>query len=76
MSDFMPITDFLITTILFGKPLIFWSGIILGLSFITTLTFGYLTYKGKIEFKWHKRVAITTAVLFVIHAIIGLLLYL
>lgn len=61
--------------LIFGKPLIFYLGIITMISLFTTATLGYLTYKGKNTFSYHRAFAITTISLTLIHGILALLVY-
>ena len=67
------ITYFLI----FGKPLIMYSGIIALLSFLFTALIAILKRKGinKINFKWHSRMAAISILLAVIHGSMGILAY-
>lgn len=67
------ITYFLI----FGKPLIMYSGILTLLSFLITALIGLLIIKGigKIPFKLHWVMAITSIILALIHGTLGILIY-
>ena len=62
---------------IFGKPLILYTGSITILSFMFTATIAVLNKKGirVIPFKWHKRCAITSLTLAMIHGTIGFLTY-
>lgn len=64
--------------LIFGKPLIFYTGILTLLSFLFTALIGFLNYNGiqKIPFKWHPRMAVISITLAIIHGLMGLLLYL
>jgi hypothetical protein len=64
-------------TLILGKPVIMYMGILTYLSFIFTAIIGYLNFKGKtiIPFKWHPRMAVTSITLATLHAILGLSLY-
>ena len=61
--------------IVLGKPLMFYLGIITIISLFTTATLGYLTYKGKNTFSYHRAFAVTTLSLALIHGILGFLAY-
>lgn len=71
---FRNITYFLI----FGKPLIMYSGILTLFSFLITALIAFLNSKGihKIPFKWHPRMAAISITLAVIHGVMGILAYL
>ncbi|MCX8202470.1 MAG: hypothetical protein N3G74_01535 [Candidatus Micrarchaeota archaeon] len=63
-------------TMFFGKPLIFYVGLLGFLFFLATLSIGILISKGKsIDIKWHKTSAIITFIFVLLHAIMGLFLY-
>lgn len=64
-------------TFVFGKPLVMYGGILTMLLLLSTATVGFLNFKGIhiIPFKWHPRLALTTIIIAVIHAILGLSLY-
>jgi hypothetical protein len=64
-------------TLILGKPLIMYLGILTYISFIFTATVGYLNFKGKtvIPFKWHPRLATISIILATLHAILGLSAY-
>lgn len=63
--------------LIFGKPLLFYTGIITIFSFWFTALIGFLNFKGYhvISFKWHPRMAIFSISLSIIHAILGLSAY-
>jgi hypothetical protein len=64
-------------TIIFGKPLLMYFGILTLLLLLSTATIGILNVKGIsiIPFKWHPRLAMTTILIAIIHAIFGLSIY-
>ena len=64
--------------ILFGKPLVFWLGLIVLVFFILQVTLGVMMTVGKKYglLKYHKINAGILIVLVIIHLIFGLLLYL
>jgi len=64
--------------LIFGKPLIWYLGMMTLLSLISTAAIGYLNFKGKmmVPFKWHPRIAALTLILALIHGSLGLMLYL
>lgn len=70
---FRQITYFLI----FGKPLIMYTGILTLLSFLFTALIGFLNHKGrhKIPFKWHPVMAAISIMLAIIHGLMGILAY-
>jgi len=59
---------------IFGKSIIFYSGIITFLAFLFTALISVLNMKGihLIHFKWHKRMAFISIVIALVHAILGL----
>ena len=63
--------------IILGKPLIMYMGIITLLSLLFTASISILNKKGItiIPFKWHKRMAMITIILALIHSLLGLSLY-
>ncbi|MDO8668293.1 MAG: hypothetical protein Q7K35_04335 [bacterium] len=65
-------------TLILGKPLIMYGGILTFLLLLSTATVGALNFKGisVIPFKWHPRLAITTIIAAAIHAILGLSIFL
>lgn len=64
-------------TLLFGKPLIMYGGILTFLLMMSTVTVGILNSKGNftIPFKWHPRLARVTVIIGILHAIFGLSIY-
>jgi len=65
-------------TLILGKPVVMYMGIITYFSFIFTATIGLLNFKGYghiIPFKWHPRLAATSLILATIHATLGLSAY-
>ncbi len=63
--------------ILFGKPLVFWLGILVFLSFSLQIYLGVKMVKGRPEFlKYHKLNALILCSIVALHAVLGLLLYL
>lgn len=64
-------------TLFLDKPLIFYGGILTFLLLIFTATVGALNFKGItiIPFKWHPRLAVTTIILAIIHAIFEFSIY-
>lgn len=64
-------------TLIFGKPLIFYIGILTITSVFTTAILGYLNHKEvKGAFKWHVRLAILSLILASFHGLMGILSYL
>lgn len=61
-------------TLVFGKPLIMYGGILAFSLMIFTATVGFLNSRGihAIPFKWHPWLAIATILVAVVHAIFGL----
>ena len=64
-------------TLVFGKPLIMYGGILTFISLIFTASISIMNRKGitKIPFKWHPWMAIITIILATIHALFGLAAY-
>jgi hypothetical protein len=64
-------------TLIFGKPLIMYSGILTFLLLMFTAAIGALRLKGisVVPFKWHPRLAIMTLVVAIIHGLFGLSIY-
>ena len=64
-------------SLILGKPLVMYGGILTFLLLIFTATVGALNFKGIaiIPFKWHPRLAIATIIVAIIHAIFGLSIY-
>lgn len=62
---------------IFGKPLIMYTGILTLLSFLFTALIGFLNYKGirKIPLKWHPVMAVISITLAIIHGALGIFLY-
>ncbi len=62
---------------IFGKPLIFYLGIIVLSSFLFTALIAILNKRGinKISIKWHSRMAILSIILALIHGVLGILAY-
>ncbi len=56
-----------------GKPLIMYGGIIVLLLMLATATLGAMVLKGKIQFKYHKAMAISTIIVGLLHGILGML---
>ncbi|MFA5086876.1 MAG: hypothetical protein WC470_01070 [Candidatus Paceibacterota bacterium] len=65
-------------TLILGKPLIFYAGIITFLSFCFTALIGYLNFNNKhaIPFPWHPLMAKISIFLALVHGILGLAIYL
>jgi hypothetical protein len=61
-------------TLILGKPLIMYGGILTFLLMLFTATVGALNFKGiaVIPFRWHPRLAIITVTAAAIHAFFGL----
>ena len=61
-------------TLVLGKPVIMYMGILTYLSLLSTATIGLLNFKGYnyVPLRWHPRFAVTTIILGTIHAIFGL----
>jgi len=57
-----------------GQPLVMYGGLFTFLLLLFTATVGLLNFKGIliIPFKWHPRLAITTIIVAIIHALFGL----
>lgn len=66
------------TTVILGKPLMLYFGILTFLLLLSTALIGYLNFKGNsiIPFKWHPRIAVTTIIIAIIHAILVISVYL
>lgn len=64
-------------TLILGKPLLMYFGILALLLLLFTATVGALNFKGisTIPFKWHPRLAMATIIIAIIHAIFGLSIY-
>ena len=63
-------------SLILGKPVVMYFGLITIILLLTTATIGYLAYRGKVNFSWHKAMAATTITVAVIHAVLALSLYL
>lgn len=62
--------------IIFGKPLVFWFGLITLISFILQIYLGYRLSHGHPElFKYHRLNAIVLMCLVLVHLTLGFLLY-
>lgn len=61
-------------TLFLGQPLIMYGGITTFILLLFTATIGALNFKGitVIPFKWHPRLALTTIIVAIIHATLGL----
>jgi len=64
-------------TMLFGKPLILWGGLVTLICLLFTALISVLNNRGnhKIPFKWHPIMARVTIVLGIIHGVMGILAY-
>ncbi|WAC04961.1 MAG: hypothetical protein OS112_11000 [Methanoregula sp.] len=64
-------------SLLFGKPLIMYLGIVTLLSFFTTALIAILNMKGinNIPFIWHPRLAVLSIFLAFLHGMLGVLVY-
>lgn len=64
--------------LIFGKPLIFYLGIITIFLLFCTALIGFSFQKRiwKIQFKWHTRLAVLTLLFALIHGVLAVLLYL
>lgn len=67
------IRDIALIPIIFNQPLVAIGGIIVFLFLLFTALVGLLNYRGirTIPFKWHPRLAVTTATLALIHGILA-----
>ena len=63
---------------IFGIPFIVYLGIATLSFIIITFVFGWLNFKhpGKIQFKWHIRMATIALILAFLHGFLGVMLYL
>ncbi len=62
--------------ILFGKPLVFWLGLMTLVSFIVQVYTGYKVAHGRSDyFKYHKINIVILCTLVLIHLTLGLLMY-
>ena len=64
-------------TLVLGKPVVMYLGILTYLSFVSTAIVGLLNFKGYnvIPFRWHPRLAATSLILATVHALLGLSVY-
>lgn len=64
-------------TLILGKPIVFYLGILTYLSFLFTATLGYFYFTGKpiLPFKWHPRMAATSLILGLIHGALAASIY-
>lgn len=62
--------------LIFGRPLIFYLGILTITSLFTTAMLGLLVVKGKVKFKYHRALAITTLCIALMHGALAFLAYL
>lgn len=64
--------------LIFGKPIIFHTGILTLVFFLLAALIGYLNFRGirTIPFKWHPRVVAIAILLGFIHGLLGLSIYL
>lgn len=56
-----------------GKPLVFYLGLLTLTLLLTTATLGALVVKGKMQFKYHKALAITTICIALAHGALAFL---
>lgn len=63
--------------LIFGKPLIMYLGLATLACFLVTAIIGHEIIKGtgRIPFEWHRRMAITSISLAIVHGILGVLAY-
>lgn len=65
-------------SLIFGKPIIMYSGIITLLSFLFTASISILNVKFNIHtipFRWHPRMAFISITLAIVHGLLGLSAY-
>lgn len=60
---------------IFGKPLILYLGLVVGLCMLTTAVFGWLTLQGKVKIGYHKVFAAITIILALVHGFLGFMAY-
>jgi len=62
-------------TLLFGKPLIMWGGMVTFLCFLFTAYISFSNAQGNhaVPFKWHKRMAILSLSIALFHGLLGIL---
>lgn len=65
-------------TMILGKPLILWGGVVTLICLLITAGISILNNRGnhKIPFQWHPRMAKVTIVLGILHGVMGLASYL
>lgn len=61
--------------LVFGKPVIMWSGLLALASFAIVAVIGARVLQGKAKFESHKRAVIVSFALAAIHAILGIAAY-
>ena len=60
-------------TLIWSQPLFAWLGLLTILSLVTTATYGFMLFKGKVRsFRTHMMLASTTLILAIIHATLAL----
>ena len=64
-------------TLILGKPVVMYGGILTLLLLLFTATVGALNFKGIsiIPFKWHPRLAALTIIIALVHGLLGLSIY-
>lgn len=64
-------------TLLFGKPLVMYGGIMTLFFLLFTATVGALNFKGitVIPFRWHPRLAALTIIVALFHGLLGLSIF-
>lgn len=62
--------------LILGRPLVFYLGLATLACLLTTATLGALVLKGKMQFKYHKAMAITTVCIALAHGTLAFLAYL
>ena len=64
-------------SLVLGKPIIFWLGIIAFISLVITASIALLNKRGTriIPFKWHPRFAFLTIAIVIVHAALALMAY-
>ncbi len=63
-------------TLIFGKPLIFWMGLVVFSFLVASVISGLMVIRGKLKFKYHRAVAFTTLAIGIMHGMLGMLFYL
>lgn len=61
--------------IFFGKPLVFWLGLVTGALLLATAFVGLLVVRGKTQFKNHLHMVYALMLAFLAHAIVAVLAY-